>query len=924
MSASSSFEEAASHLRQAICDNKLASLQTSDFRILIHETSSNKVPTLLQEQVLEDLLAVLSSNQLSHNNHIVAATAYCKIVSNVKQEMDKILSVFIKEFVDNQFHECSLFLCHGIFQLSCWKSPSKTGDVLLEEIFTIVKRFCCELNSTCYLAFKVLHSLLNKIHQLYPTGSGISEDNFKSVLDIALSNWENPLSGVRQQNSLVFNQLLLFSEDYWIATLSKSTNTEIEWKFCGLLRHQNLLELVLSELSWTMKSKYFLLCSIVQDSNIPQILSKYGEEIINGLIISLSIPYLVSAGTDLYLALLASLSLKDWQHWFLKPFSKIISHEELSLGMENIFNYWTNQTLKKFPSVFEMLVSETGSSLYSLITLQKIGRKEGLFKWEDLDNQTLEAAMIHHSEKIRSQLFSLVCTCSNNLSPPNNEEVDFAIKFLKQNINSDDSALRQNLLKSLNNLMLRIRDSILLVAHRKDVSNCPFTYNFVNDNPLKDSINFLKWLHSFLLINLEDRCNYQRKITSLEIYKIVFSYLGEDEAGNQYKRKSNNNSFNIRSFEGYSDVFRFECYQDLKALVNCLFHEDNGIRSSAANILISYYNITESIGFELQFQELFDKGIALSKDQMFYKAESGAVIVKVLVSMVYKSSSRELKELINKGSDNFINVLLASAQEQFTQLREDLLKAASQGAFLYGTLQIIELLTSDPADPELSLKDDQQKRLLKLIEEVTDYFVSVLASKSESTSDYAPSFGEMGVAIAAIVEGSSAESSVLCEVATDNTMSDLQLTPAQQLVLNCIWLNLKACTKLCSKLVSSPMNVRDSKRCVSVVVSVLKKCRHKGAIESAGLALYNICSHLTKSDEPELVNLPEELLKDFLQNLIGTTAATVSRRSAGLAILVHRLITGDSRAKKATVALVRLKITISCGRLKCVRTRCPC
>lgn len=57
-------------------------------------------------------------------------------------------------------------------------------------------------------------------------------------------------------------------------------------------------------------------------------------------------------------------------------------------------------------------------------------------------------------------------------------------------------------------------------------------------------------------------------------------------------------------------------------------------------------------------------------------------------------------------------------------------------------------------------------------------------------TDYAPSFGEMGVAIAAIVEGSSAESSVLCEVATD-TMSDLQLTPAQQLVLNCIWLNLK-------------------------------------------------------------------------------------------------------------------------------------
>lgn len=59
-------------------------------------------------------------------------------------------------------------------------------------------------------------------------------------------------------------------------------------------------------------------------------------------------------------------------------------------------------------------------------------------------------------------------------------------------------------------------------------------------------------------------------------------------------------------------------------------------------------------------------------------------------------------------------------------------------------------------------------------------------------SDSAPSFGEMGEAITAVVTKSSLRS---CDVDSttlkSESVSDLTLTPAQQLVLNCVWLNLK-------------------------------------------------------------------------------------------------------------------------------------
>lgn len=72
------------------------------------------------------------------------------------------------------------------------------------------------------------------------------------------------------------------------------------------------------------------------------------------------------------------------------------------------------------------------------------------------------------------------------------------------------------------------------------------------------------------------------------------------------------------------------------------------------------------------------------------------------------------------------------------------------------------------------------------------------------------------------------------------------------------------------------------------------------------------------SDNLELVSLPEQLLDKFLQSLVVNRASTVSRRSAGLAILVHKLITGDARPSKVVSRYILMYFCMTQNFINCV------
>lgn len=196
------------------------------------------------------------------------STAYSSVVARLLLDSDKIFGHISNLLTDSKTKDVQIFLCHAVLQLSnsYWVKNSESKESLVSKIFVVVENLCSELRSTTYLAFKVFYNLLCKIHQDHPDGRGVSSDSFKAMLNIVMSNWENPLTGVRQQNSLVLSQLLSFDKDLWSSALPEHPGY-----YAVTLKHSRLLSLSFSQLSWSLKSKYFLLVAVVQKSDVLQV-----------------------------------------------------------------------------------------------------------------------------------------------------------------------------------------------------------------------------------------------------------------------------------------------------------------------------------------------------------------------------------------------------------------------------------------------------------------------------------------------------------------------------------------------------------------------------------------------------------------------------------------------------------------------------
>nr|CAD7437773.1 unnamed protein product [Timema bartmani] len=239
-------------------------------------------------------------------------------------------------------------------------------------------------------------------------------------------------------------------------------------------------------------------------------------------------------------------------------------------------------------------------------------------------------------------------------------------------------------------------------------------------------------------------------------------------------------------------------------------------------------------------------------------------------------------------------LLLCCAEWQAQLLQQDLWQAASSGAPLHGLLTALSLVAAHPTGAEISILNAAEvERLVCLMESVVAHLLSVLASKANNITNFAPSFAEMAEAI----------DSTFCDILSRDEEEVMDITPAHQLVINCIWFNLKACCNLSSELASIESTASDiAERCGLLIVRVLKQCRHKGVIESAGMSLSNLVKMMT-SDKC-MHDLPERMLMGFLDLLQeGSSAASVTRKCAGLAILVHKIVASDKQKNRPLLHL---------------------
>ena len=200
-----------------------------------------------------------------------------------------------------------------------------------------------------------------------------------------------------------------------------------------------------------------------------------------------------------------------------------------------------------------------------------------------------------------------------------------------------------------------------------------------------------------------------------------------------------------------------------------------------------------------------------------------------------------------------------SLSEFLLTLYQNLLQTANQNFFrickecpMHGILTSLRICM--PKDRDLVKGSGFLDRLVLCLEETVKFMLGKLSNQDLENA----SFAEMSAAIDAIIDG------------TDNDGDNVEISEEHQLILACSWLNLKECALL-SALIVSTFDTREPEvspeivsKCGQILVDVLTKCRHKGAMEATSLAVKDYATTLFANENPVFSRIPETMLRKVL------------------------------------------------------------
>jgi hypothetical protein len=159
------------------------------------------------------------------------------------------LPIQISERNTELFKVC---LCHGILQSNEISHILLKGSVvespLIYVMLNILEEACMKYTRLTSIAFKVLVSWIEKVCLEFKWN--MSSDLLRRIFSIINSNWENPISGVKAQNTRIFK-----------CYLDMCSTSEICWYDCdaALKSITSLLHHIMEVQPWKMKSKYCML-----------------------------------------------------------------------------------------------------------------------------------------------------------------------------------------------------------------------------------------------------------------------------------------------------------------------------------------------------------------------------------------------------------------------------------------------------------------------------------------------------------------------------------------------------------------------------------------------------------------------------------------------------------------------------------------
>ncbi|XP_072289759.1 tRNA (32-2'-O)-methyltransferase regulator THADA [Eucyclogobius newberryi] len=810
-----------------------------------------------------------------------------------------------------------LSVCRGVLTccrphvLLCSDADGKEMCLLLNCLFSVIISFCEENLDCHYFAFEMLTLWLKKVREHFVeirdvTGAHLLSDSSslqQQLTRIILTNADSPVDGVSESARSAFALLL---DLYHM----NSDNTE-KTLYSSLLHR-------ITNLPWENKAKYYQLCALLPYLGSDKVLSHY-PELPNHILKCLSTNHLSPCASELYKCLIqqqrqelfAQNELYAVDQW--SKCWKSVLIEALTSQVEHLQNnssvHLLPSTYRVFPSAVEPLLGSLDPSypghLYPwACILSSYRATTGQSPWTLQRGTTLKIlhlALESAEDKVRLAAFSLLCCSPKTKDFPTRDEMELIKSFIPQNLNCESSSFRQHFQNGLRRFLVRVRNCCLSFVK---IQNGKKKQDASNKQEVKDCLDqgaeFVDWLGELPYCYLAPGHSYQRKKTSLLVLTAVLETCTDTWSPDKKKGQPPVNMDCLIKYVKQKGQWDFFCRAKLLVLISCLEDSTNEIRELSANLLLRFFPCSFSKDISTALLAQTKRLLCSPRVQ---EAQMAALMIKVL--RLISQSTVEDHIAFRCGSDqqefDFVRFLFNELEEHYFTAKSDMMLAAKTKP-IHGILSALQrCLFDSPSNMQDKLDSSLIIFALQLLENISQFLLGVLYGDQESTyndQDVPPSFCDMGNAITSLITqasgGGHSEECVL-------------LSEEHSLVLTCCWVSLKETGIFLGSMVDHVfsqgqvyphlLTKTDLKKASRVFWNILIKCRQWGAVEGCCIGFTKFCARLLRSNDPELKEIPADMLKQVLQVIASPRSTSVTRRAAGLPMLILCVLSAEVASK---------------------------
>ncbi|KAI4477006.1 hypothetical protein M0804_013186 [Polistes exclamans] len=844
-----------------ICKENVSSYKKLITLNYLLKNSSNKKNTEEWQLILSNIMEALANNQDIGKEWVLLASHAFFILQSAQSDpesLQRCLTYFLEVhsselFFNNKTYKIihlelfKLIIIYGYLQVN---QKNIYSNNILCIMFNIFYPHCTRYTPYSYFAYKILNMWLNvSVYvDFWKTNTLLIEQQLEMII---FSNWHNSISEISKRNTThIFN--------IYLKIMTKKYSGFLEYIFNSA-----------DNFSWQNETKYIILAEIFYMSRcrITEIIS---ENFLLNLSTSLTKNHLCRCGAKVYLNILNRLTEEDWKKSFSTVIKYLICQWEIEPkqnynALKSLCKYWLEPTIAKYKNIilhlWELCKDLAAPCFHSY--LQRITSEMYITFPQDID---IISYIRHKNEVIRLNGFAIYCYQFSKLL--NEDQINNSIiikQFLWYNANTTSIFLRDEITKYF---------KIFYTSALKISENA--CYNQTRE--------IMDWLHTFLLDCFEPGSSYQRKILGLNLYKIVLFVTDTYSCKHPIKKEHDSLIILDNKCVKKDIMCKFTNKTFLLVLLKLIQNSAFDIKQISTYIIINYFE--KDVLTNIEKKVIFNVAIRHCNSSKFYEVDSGAALMKVFstwepFNTEFITDKCEESALCN----SYYEFFLYEAEKQLLQMKEDILKAIVHNRSYYGILTAMLNINFQRDQENCTPPLNFIKKLMDFLDDAITFFLSIFSSKS-TTTKYASSFEEMGLAI---------NDTIKTSTINDDNYDDLILSPAHQVIISCIWLSLKISCEIASNIGSCMYSNEITLHAIKLITMVLMKCRHRGAIETAGVAIGNLVRCISKQDSYA------ETLKMYVKNLLEDktmNTLNITRRGAGFSLMFHKIVSSDARKER--------------------------